>query len=772
VKFGNLTLTPANVDSHLIFRMDYPLGFHSFPATQLLRVAQQQPAAIRLHILDGNSIDLKDPFDILILAIPQGALAVISFEGEGAEQARTALENKITELYQSDRHELGPLLTLEELAEEFRTRGMAEPQRPTPAPVPAEEIPAGFLRAQTSGILSRIAQGKALVVNLNELITENQNTPPASDEVDRFNQAAEMVSHRYRAAADESDKPGGEDPNERNLTLLGGMVNGVRKIIEEKKLGTAAAVHKYMKRLKKHQAENPKLIEDMQAVANDVVLTRYTMIEEVIRKIDAAHTGKAILVLDTVTPIIALHIAANKRKIGGVICENNISRESHQVILLDGAGIPIVAGIDRVISGIKNETQIVLDSGEKVVIADQQADGAAPYTKLRLAEQNALDEIILNPTIEHIVRTADGTEIRLHINAENPEELRGRAFPAVGLWRSEFELIKHADGSLREKEPSEEELVAIYANVLRLCAGKPFIFRTFDFEGSKFPRYIGRKMVADAIRHENGPEGYLLYDGAAETLEFKLLQDLFRKQIRAFLIATGIVEREGRLTNAPGIMFPSISSDAKLSKAQNILCEEQRKLRTEGKPFCADTRSGSMIESISAVRDIKDIADLTEFFSIGTNDLKAAFLAHLGYRDARKVAQTIVGIPPDLLQYFDQITQAAAKHKRPVSCCGVLASDPRYVPLLIGAGITGLSVTPSQLPIIAHLISKITYEDARKLFLEAKDVGNVEAVDEILDRETLTLMEGAWAGLKPLSYLIFRNRKIKDIIEAGERMAA
>jgi phosphoenolpyruvate-protein kinase (PTS system EI component) len=261
-----------------------------------------------------------------------------------------------------------------------------------------------------------------------------------------------------------------------------------------------------------------------------------------------------------------------------------------------------------------------------------------------------------------------------------------------------------------------------------------------------------------------------LYNRTQETLKFKNLNELFRKQIRAFLLATGIVAQESGGNIQPGIMFPMISSEARFVLAKQVLEEEKRVLAENEERFFSNLKVGSMIESPSAVRQAGAIAQHADFIGLGTNDLKAATFVELGFRDAEEAVDTIEGIPPKLLRYIHETAKATQDKVERVCCCGVLASSPRYAPLLIGAGVNSLSVSRGQLQAITFLIKNITFRDARDLVEEALGLGTVEEVDRGMDRrleELLASPGGAWSGLEPIHYLMTRQRSIQDIIDLG-----
>ena len=119
-----------------------------------------------------------------------------------------------------------------------------------------------------------------------------------------------------------------------------------------------------------------------------------------------------------------------------------------------------------------------------------------------------------------------------------------------------------------------------------------------------------------------------------------------------------------------------------------------------------------------------------DFFSIGTNDLTQYIMA--ADRGNAQVAALVNALQPPVIQAIGQVTQAAQNAGIPVSVCGELAADPRATALLIGLGVTELSLNPQAIPTVKAQIRRLTQERARAIAQQALALTTVAAVEAFL----------------------------------------
>jgi phosphotransferase system enzyme I (PtsI) len=206
--------------------------------------------------------------------------------------------------------------------------------------------------------------------------------------------------------------------------------------------------------------------------------------------------------------------------------------------------------------------------------------------------------------------------------------------------------------------------------------------------------------------------------------------EVFRTQLRAILRAAAF----GNVR----IMFPMISSCEEIYEAKRMLDEAAAALEKEGIPHKREIPVGVLIEVPSAVIMADAMADLVDFFSIGTNDLiQYALAIDRGNRD---VAHLYSPLHPAIIRMLKHIADVGKDKGIKVAMCGEMAGDPFHIPILLGLGIDELSMNPQSIPAVKSMIRSLRIEDARHLIKEilkkatAKEIMNMlqEAYGSIL----------------------------------------
>jgi phosphotransferase system enzyme I (PtsI) len=175
-------------------------------------------------------------------------------------------------------------------------------------------------------------------------------------------------------------------------------------------------------------------------------------------------------------------------------------------------------------------------------------------------------------------------------------------------------------------------------------------------------------------------------------------------------------------------MFPMISGVEEVRQIIELLNEAKARLRTDKIRFDENIEIGIMIEVPSAAIVAGDLAQLVDFFSIGTNDLVQYTLAV--DRDSSLVCELYEKFHPAVLRMLNMIIKGANENNIPVTVCGEMASDPYASLLLIGLGVSELSVEAASYLQIKRLIRLVNYEEAGKI---AKKVLQMNTIKEIKD---------------------------------------
>ena len=364
------------------------------------------------------------------------------------------------------------------------------------------------------------------------------------------------------------------------------------------------------------------------------------------------------------------------------------SRTSHTAILARSMRIPAVLGLGEAIGELHTGESVLLDGFNGFVVIDPSEQTLFEYGQL-VDRQTSIEES-LEVIHDDAAETRDGHRIVLSANIERAADVEGVlqcGATGVGLFRTEFLFINRSD------LPDEEEQFAAYRKVAESLAPDPVIIRTLDLGGDKLVSHIN-------VAAETNP--FLGWRAIRLCLEET---DMFRTQLRAILRASAF----GNLK----IMYPMISGVEELEAANALLDECREQLHAEGVAFGDDVEVGVMIEIPSAALIADSLAKRVKFFSIGTNDLIQYALAVDRLND--KIAHLYEPTHPGILRLIKMTVDAGLAHGIWTGICGEMAGDLTALPLLLGLGVTELSVTPSMVPRVKMLIRSIEMSEARKL---------------------------------------------------------
>jgi phosphoenolpyruvate-protein phosphotransferase (PTS system enzyme I) len=198
---------------------------------------------------------------------------------------------------------------------------------------------------------------------------------------------------------------------------------------------------------------------------------------------------------------------------------------------------------------------------------------------------------------------------------------------------------------------------------------------------------------------------------------------LFKQQLRALLRAA--------VSGNVRIMFPMISGVKELNLALEVLNECKEELRATGIPFGDRVKLGIMIEMPSAAMVADHLAKLVDFFSIGTNDLIQYTLAV--DRVNEHVAYLYEPLHPALLRLIDMVVRAGRDKGIPVGLCGEMAGDAAVAPILLGLGLTELSMNAVAIPQVKQIIRDSQVSELRELSREVLQLGSVAEIKELVE---------------------------------------
>jgi phosphotransferase system enzyme I (PtsP) len=360
---------------------------------------------------------------------------------------------------------------------------------------------------------------------------------------------------------------------------------------------------------------------------------------------------------------------------------------SHTAVLARALGIPAVVSLARLPAARWQGSEMAVD-GDEGRLYVQPSPALLRTLERRMQEARARAERLASLR-DLPAQTLDGTRVPLYANIGLPADSAAAAASGaegIGLYRTEYSFL------LGDALPLEEEQLHAYREVLAFFAPMPVTLRTLDVGGDK-------ALSSFPVQEENPFLG-------CRGIRFSLDQpELFLMQLRAMLRANAGL-------NNLQVLFPMIGTVGELDEALGLLARAHRELVAEGME-AARPRVGVMIEVPASVSLTGPFARRVDFFSIGTNDLTQYMLAV--DRNNAQVVTPYDGLHPSVLEAIRRVVETAHQHRRPVSVCGELASDPAGALLLLGMGVDSLSMSPALLPAVKRTIRCFSLERARRL---------------------------------------------------------
>ena len=388
----------------------------------------------------------------------------------------------------------------------------------------------------------------------------------------------------------------------------------------------------------------------------------------------------AIVAAEELTPSDLLQLSA--QGVAG-LCMAAGGATSHVAILARGKGLPCLVALGQEVLAIDVGRQVVLDAhGGCLELAPspqriQHVQQAAETQRQRHARQQLRAH---EPAL-----TQDSRQIEVAANVASSEEARDahlRGADGVGLLRTEFLFVD------RHTAPDQAEQRQAYQAVLDAMGDKPVIIRTIDVGGDKQLDYLPLPAEANPVL---GLRGIRLAQARPELLDL---------QLRALLQVTP--------TQRCRVMLPMVTEVAELLHIRQRLDQLAAELGLTQRP-----QLGVMIEVPAAALMAEQLALHADFLSIGTNDLSQYTLAM--DRDHAGLAARVDALHPALLRLIAQTCAGAQRHGRWVGVCGALASDPLATPVLIGLGVSELSVSPPQVGEIKDRVRQLDAAQCRRL---------------------------------------------------------
>lgn len=398
-------------------------------------------------------------------------------------------------------------------------------------------------------------------------------------------------------------------------------------------------------------------------------------------------------------------IVLSKRKLSGLaLSEGGVS--SHVVILARNYGIPTVLGLEDINKKVRTGETVIIDGKTaEILVSPDKATIDEYKQKIREEYQHKLElkKFLGKPSV-----TKDGTEFKLMANIGTPEEAelaKAEGADGIGLFRTEFLYMAQSGASMNAaaRSFSEETQFEAYKHVLEVMGDKPVTIRTLDAGGDKLINSVDIPVV-----DEKNP----LMGLRAVRLSLEC-PNIFKTQLRALF-------RAGLYGNLK-IMFPLITGVEQVKELLEIVKQVKAELDYEKIPYKPDIPVGIMIETAAAAIISDCLTSVSDFFSLGTNDLTQYTLAV--DRENQYVAGLYNEFSLAVLRLIQITINSAEEAGIPVSVCGEMAGRQESVMVLAGMGIRTLSMSPKLISSTKELLSRFTIQELEAI--SAKHLNNL-----------------------------------------------
>ena len=392
----------------------------------------------------------------------------------------------------------------------------------------------------------------------------------------------------------------------------------------------------------------------------------------------------AILIARAMGPAALLDY--DRKRLRGLVLEEGTAN-SHVAIVARALGIPAVGEVPNAPGIADPGDAIIVDgtSGSIYVRPSAEIESAyAERVRFRARRQAQYSELRNKPC-----KTKDGQPIELMINAGlviDLPHIEDTGSAGIGLFRTEFQFM------VAEELPRLEAQTSLYEKVLDAADGMPVTFRTLDLGGDKLLPYM------ELEREDNPALGWRAVRMGLDR------PALLRMQIRALIKAAN-----GRPLR---VMFPLVANVDEFRAARSFVDQEVAWALKRGRPAPSRLDVGAMIEAPSLLWHLDALLPMTDFVSVGTNDLMQYMFA--ADRGNPKVSDRYDPLSPAALRALKTIQQACADTGTQVSVCGEMAGRPLEAFALVALGFDRLSMPPAGIGPVKQMVLSLDREAARR----------------------------------------------------------
>ncbi len=643
-------------------------GLHARPAARLAQCAAAFNAEVTFAWA-GRTASARSPVGVMALGLQHGDTAVLSALGPDAEAALSA----IVALIESGMDE---------------TKALAPTRRPPKASPVTNGGPLRGLMAAPGlaiGVAARLARL--------EIVTPEEGQGVDHERLALRAALSEVAAQVASAIA--------HAPETTHRAILGAhaaflddpILKGKADcLIEEGKSAGFA-----------WKAAVGGFVEALQSLADRRIAERIDDLLDLERRVLLALAGEtdleaelpagAILLADELFPSQLMNILPGR--LAG-ICTGGGGPTSHVAILASAMGLPALVAMGARLAAIPDGATLILDADSGVLqVSPNAAELAAAHGQLtaRAAQGQAARAAAGDPA-----KLADGTAIPILANLGSLSEAQAAVASGAegsGLLRTEFLFLD------RETAPDEDEQTRDYQAIADALGTRPIVIRLLDIGGDKPVAYLPQAMEENPALGLRGVRLLLRHPQMLQT------------QLRAILR----VMPPGKCS----IMIPMVSNPSQVRAVRAALVAAQSDLGIQ-----ARLELGVMIETPAAAVIADKLAKEADFLSIGTNDLTQYALAM--DRAHPQLAAEADGLDPSVLRLVHQTCIGGSSQGLRISVCGGLAGDLAAIPILIGLGVSQLSMTSATIPEAKALIRTLSAQACQQLAQSALGATSAQEV--------------------------------------------
>ena len=528
------------------------------------------------------------------------------------------------------------------------------------------------------------------------------------EEINRFLEALEMTKSEIRTIREDVAKNLGEKEAgifDAHMLVLEdrALIEDVKKEVRESGENVEKCVHRVTE----------KYLAFFDQLEDKYLRERAVDLRDISRRLQRCLSGTTasgtafldvpkVLVSEDLTPSDTA--ALDRSKILGIATDLG-GQTSHSVIMARASGVPAVVGLRGLTDKLSEGDELLIDGFEGVAIINPSETTLFRYGKVDVQRRKLLN--LVDEEGELPAETADGKPLKVWANADTPAEVqKGLGFGClgVGLYRTESLFLK--TNSL----PSEEDQYQEYLSMVEAAEGKQITIRTLDLGGDK---------LLEGWNHEKEANPFMGFRAIRYCLSNP---KIFLDQLQAILRASAY----GNVR----IMLPMISGIGEVIRTKELIEEAKSILDLRKQSYDPDIKVGCMIETPAAVAICDLLAQESDFFCVGTNDLVQYLLAV--DRVNNEIAFLYEPHHPAVLRSLKKVAEVANEEGLPVTVCGEIAGDPHFLPLLIGLGYDSFSASASMVPELKFFARRFSMEEVKRITLDAESKYRPSEVKELI----------------------------------------